>query len=119
RERRALRDRLARVERDGLHGVHARRGGLRLWNRRAAALALLLVIREIGLRDLRRAAIACHAAVLEPQRAAAQLLHVIHAVRAQKQRAARAEIAFPPCNAFLLERLVADREHLVGDQDFW
>ena len=34
-----------------------------------------------------------------------------------QQRAAVGEVALHPGDAFLLERLVADREHLVGDQD--
>ena len=46
----------------------------------------------------------------------AELLHVVHAVRAQQQRAAVGEVALHPRDALLLERLVADGEHLVGDQ---
>ena len=42
---------------------------------------------------------------------------MVHAVRAQ-QRACRRriEVALHPGDAFLLERFVADREHLVGDE---
>ena len=38
-------------------------------------------------------------------------------MRTQEERAAVAEIALHPGDAFLLERFVADREHLVGDED--
>jgi hypothetical protein len=38
-------------------------------------------------------------------------------VRAQQQRAACREVLLEPLDAFLLERLVAHREHLVGDED--
>ena len=75
------------------------------------------MIGEVGLRHVRRRPIALDASVPQPQRVAAQLLHVVHAVRAEQQRAAVCEIALQPGDALLLERLVADREHLVGDQD--
>jgi predicted NAD/FAD-dependent oxidoreductase len=53
---------------------------------------------------------------VDPERAAAERLDVEHAVRAEQQRAAVAQVALEPCHALLLERLVADGEHLVGDE---
>ena len=86
-------------------------------DRRALARLLFLVVREIRLRDVGRCAVALDAAVLQPERVRAELLDVIHAVRAQQQRAAAVQIALHPCDAALLERFVADGQHFVGDED--
>ena len=53
---------------------------------------------------------------VEPQRALAQSLHLEEVVRTENERAAASEEAIEPAIALALEAVVADREHLVGDQ---
>jgi hypothetical protein len=57
-----------------------------------------------------------HLALVQPERVPAELLHVVHRVRDQHQRAALGQVALDPVHALALERLVADREHFVRDQ---
>jgi len=76
-----------------------------------------LVVGKVRLGDVEHVTARGDFSVAQPARTPAQLLHVIHAVRNQDQRTAAGEIVLHPAHALLLERFVADREHLVGDQD--
>ena len=118
-ERAALREqrRPARSS-ERLHRIDA--GGGRAWSPRSAASRRA----DFSSWNARYACVTSAAAPYRSTRpsfshsaCAAQLLDVVHAVRAQQQRAAAGEIALHPGDAFLLERFVADGEHLVGDQD--
>jgi hypothetical protein len=60
---------------------------------------------------------ALHATFFEPQRRMAELLHMVHAVRREEERASGREIALHPLDTFFLKRFVTDSEHLVGDQN--
>ncbi len=105
----------ARRQRHLAHGVQARRGR-RIGRQRLRPRRFRLVPREVLAGDQVGIVEHVHPAVIEPQRLPAQPLDVVHAVRAQQQRPATGEVALDPPDALLLERLVADGQHLVGDQ---
>src|SRR5439155_3507912 len=108
-EGRARRDAPRRIDRERPDRVVAFGARFRRSNRFLRTGALFLVVGKISLTDFGCVPVVLDTAVLEPQRGAAELLHVIHAVRAEQQRAAAGEIILHPGDALLLERLVADR----------
>ena len=61
--------------------------------------------------------ISTHAAALEQHRAVAEAVHRAHVVGDEQDRLARLADAHELVEALLLERRVADREHLVDQQD--
>ena len=71
---------------------------------------------KVGLRDIEHVPIHGNLAVLQPERAAAEFLHVIHAVRNQQQGAATRQVVLHPAHAFFLEGFIPYRQHFIRDQ---
>ena len=70
-----------------------------------------------GQRHLRGPAPGPDLTVVEPHGFLAQLLDVVHTVGTEQQRVALVQKRLHTANALLLKRLVANRQHLVRNQD--
>ena len=81
--------------------------------------ALLAVDQEllVGRHHLLGRAVAFNATLAQPQRAAAEERHVVHRVRAEKDRSAVVADLANPVDALLLEVAVSHRQRLVHHQD--
>ena len=76
------------------------------------------MISKVCRRDVGSESEAFDASVLEPQRAAAKLLDVIHAVGTEQQSSTVLQELLDPGDALALERLIADSKNFVGNQNF-
>ena len=85
--------------------------------RRLRVLVAALHRRAVSGQDLRRGAGGDHAAVVQPDRLLGHAADESEVVRHEDERAPARPVVLEPPHALALERGVADREHLVDQQD--